>query len=166
VADKTKLTVKEQRFVNAYLAGANGNATEAARMAGYSVKSYAALRKEASVLLTKPHIRAHIDAILMAEAMTPAEILRELRDVGTAEWRDFITVRTNPKTGETIEVRMDLSAKMKALELNGKYHKMFVDRAEMSGPDGGDINFTIAFDRADEEADDSVSAPLVVSAPT
>jgi phage terminase small subunit len=134
MADETpKLTTKEQRFISAYLGDANGNATEAARIAGYSDKSYDALRKEASRIVTKPHVRAHIDAVLMAEAMSPAEILRELRDVGTAEWRDFITVRTNPKTGETIEVKMDLSAKMKALELNGKYHKMFVDVGETSG---------------------------------
>lgn len=130
-----KFTLKEQRFVSAYLGIAAGNATEAARIAGYSAKSEGVLRKEASRIVAKPHIRAHIDAVLMAEAMTPAEILHELRDVGTAEWRDFITVRTNPKTGETIEVRMDLSAKMKALELNGKYHKMFVDRTELDGSD-------------------------------
>jgi phage terminase small subunit len=127
-----KFTLKEQRFVNAYLGDANGNATEAARIAGYSAKSYDAMRKAASETLTKPHVRAHIDAVLMAEAMSQAEILRELRDVGTAEWRDFVTVRTNPKTGETIEVKMDLSAKMKALELNGKYHRMFVDVGETS----------------------------------
>lgn len=131
--DETKLTIKEERFVNAYLGEAAGNATESARIAGYSGKSYAALRKEASVLLTKPHIRARIDAVLMAEAMTPAEILHELRDVGTAEWRDFITVRTDPKTGGVIEAKMDLAAKMKALELNGKYHKMFSEKMELSG---------------------------------
>lgn len=128
--DEPRLTTKEQRFVNAYLGAASGNGAEAARMAGYAEGS---ARITASRLLSHANVRAHIDAVLMAEAMTPAEILRELRDVGTAEWRDFVTVRTNPKTGETIEVRMDLSAKMKALELNGKYHKMFVDVGEMSG---------------------------------
>ncbi|MCA1668302.1 MAG: terminase small subunit [Thermomicrobia bacterium] len=121
-------TTKEKRFINAYLGPAAGNASEAARLAGYKDGGEFGYR-----LLKKVEIRAHIDAVLMAEAMTPAEILHELRDVGTAEWRDFITVRTNPRTGETVEVKMDLSAKMKALELNGKYHKMFSEKMELSG---------------------------------
>ena len=35
-----RLTPKQQRFVNAYLATAHGNATEAARIAGYKEQSY------------------------------------------------------------------------------------------------------------------------------
>jgi phage terminase small subunit len=126
--DEAKFSLKEKRFINAYLGAAQGNASEAARIAGYKDGGEFGYR-----LLKKVEIRAHIDDVLMAEAMTPAEILHELRDVATAEWRDFITVRTNPKTGDVIEVKMDLAAKMKALELNGKYHNMYTESVNLSG---------------------------------
>ncbi len=43
-------------------------------------------------------------------------VLAELADVASASWREFLIIRTNPKC-DTVEVRMDLSAKIKALEL-------------------------------------------------
>ena len=52
-----KLTVKQRRFVGAYLL--EGNATQAAIEAGYSVKTARFMGAEN---LTKPNIRAHVDA--------------------------------------------------------------------------------------------------------
>ena len=51
-----KMTVKQQRFCDEYLI--SGNATDAAKKAGYSAKTAAAMGAEN---LTKPAVKAHID---------------------------------------------------------------------------------------------------------
>jgi len=55
----TALSERERRFVEAYMGAAGGNATEAAKAAGYSAKT---ARQLGARLLTKVHIRAAIDA--------------------------------------------------------------------------------------------------------
>jgi phage terminase small subunit len=40
---------------------------------------------------------------------------------------------------EVIETEMELYSAQEALALMGKYHKLFVDRTELSGPNGGPI---------------------------
>ena len=120
-----RLTPKQQRFVNAYLATAHGNATEAARIAGYKEHHTEGWR-----LLQNAVIRAQIDEQLAAESLSAAEVLHHLTDVGVAEWHEFVEVIINPRTGETMKVRMDLTNKVKALELLGKYHKLFTDKSE------------------------------------
>lgn len=56
-----KLTLKEQRFVDAYLADANGNATEAALSAGYT-RNRGSAKTLGARLLTKVHLSRAIKA--------------------------------------------------------------------------------------------------------
>lgn len=72
-------TVKERRFVDAYLSTARGNATQAARQAGYSGTSEV-LKVQGSRLLTKANVRALIDGRLYAESEGDVMAARE-RDV-------------------------------------------------------------------------------------
>ena len=111
-----RLTPKQQRFVNAYLGPCHGNASKAAESAGYADPPQAGY-----VLKKNVDIRAAIDAQLAAETLSATEVLHHLTDVGMAEWHEFVEVIVNPRTGETIKVRMDLTNKVKALELLGKY---------------------------------------------
>lgn len=60
------LTLKERRFVDAYLGSARGNAAQAARQAGYA-GSRAVLKVQGSRLLTKANLRNAIDASLRRE---------------------------------------------------------------------------------------------------
>ena len=122
---KPSLTVKERRFVDAYLGDAKGNATEAARIAGYKDPGQAGYENK-----KKQDIRAYIDERLDAETMSSAEILAELSDVGRAEWRDFVTIRT--RGGEIVDVKMDLRSKIDALELLGKHRSLFTDKLELN----------------------------------
>jgi phage terminase small subunit len=123
-----KLNPKQEAFVLAYIGEARFNATKAAQIAGY-----ADARRYGSALKTNLDISARIADELSKRALTADEVLAELTDVATAEWRDFVQVRTHPKTGEVLDVRMDLAAKIKSLELLGKNHKLFTDVHNLSG---------------------------------
>jgi hypothetical protein len=68
------LTLKQQRFVLQYLAS-NGNASEAARQAGYSP---AAATEQGHENLRKPRIRAALADLLPLNGITDALILRRL----------------------------------------------------------------------------------------
>lgn len=73
---KTPLTVKERRFVDAYMGSANGNGSKAAKMAGYSTKN---LRHQASRLLTKANIAAEL---------VKRQAREEQAEIANAEERD------------------------------------------------------------------------------
>jgi phage terminase small subunit len=78
------LTGRQRKFVDAYLGRANGNATEAARIAGYGSPSeagYATLRNT--------QVRAAIDAALAEGAMTAKETLWRLTRIARGDIGDF-----------------------------------------------------------------------------
>jgi phage terminase small subunit len=81
MADKEhKLTAKQQAFVNHYLNCMN--ATEAAKLAGYSEKT---ARSMGSENLTKPDIAAVISAELQARHMGKDEVLTRLADIARGD---------------------------------------------------------------------------------
>lgn len=121
-----RLSTKQLRFIAAYLGECNGNASAAALAAGYRS------RFSATDLLENPYIRARIDDQLRAESMSAAEVLHHLTDVAASEWREHLRIITNPKTGDVMDVKMDLTNKVKSLELLGKFHKLFTDKTENS----------------------------------
>ncbi len=76
--DERSLTLKEQRFVDAYLGSAAGNATQAVLSAGYT-QNRGRAKTLAARLLTKVHIRAAVNA----------RANRDTREsIATAEERD------------------------------------------------------------------------------
>lgn len=122
------LTVKQKLFVEHYLATRNG--VEAARLAGYSGND-ATLRTVAWENLTKPDIRTEIEARLRPFILSANQVLAELSEVAFADWREFIEIVTD-KLGNTVDVKLRLNDKLKALELVGKYHKLFTDKVEFA----------------------------------
>jgi phage terminase small subunit len=128
-----KLTVKQQLFVEAYLGKANGSGVEAARLAGYR-GSDETLRAVAYENLTKPHIAEAVAGRLeeARKCLSADEVLAELTEIGGASWRDFTEIKVG-RDGETMEVTVRLTDKLKALELLGKHHKLFTERHEQSG---------------------------------
>ncbi len=121
------LTVKQESFIAAYLGQANGNATEAARIAGYKKPA-----EQGYENLRKPQIATRVKEHVASKYATADAVLSELTDVAMAEWHEYVTIRRNPKTGDIIDVKMDLTNKVKALELLGKHHQLFVERQEVN----------------------------------
>lgn len=111
------LSLKQQKFIDAYLGAANGNGTKAAQLAGYR-GSPQTLKAVASENLTKPDIARGVKKRLKA-AMTADEVLQELSDVASADCDEPVRV----------------SDKLKALELMGKHHKLFTDKVETNEVD-------------------------------
>lgn len=127
---ESTLNPKQRAFVDAYVGEARFNATKAARMAGYSEKSAHTTGWE---LLQKPEIAVHVKQALESRAMSSEAVLAELADVASSEWRDHIIVRTNPRTGETMDVKMDLGSKVRSLEVLAKAHGLLKDNVNVSG---------------------------------
>jgi len=105
-----KLTTKQQLFVEAYIGKANGNATEAARLAGYKGNDVT-LAAVGAENLKKPHIAEFCHKRVETAGMTANEVVSELTKLARSEGRHQI----------------------KALELLGKYHALFTDRKEHTG---------------------------------
>src|SRR5262245_29671522 len=82
-----KLTVKQEKFTNEYLAN-GGNGVQAARAAGYG-GSDGTLRAIASENLTKPNISSRVRERLDGLAATSEEVLNLLGDPLRADLADF-----------------------------------------------------------------------------
>lgn len=142
----SELSPKQQRFIEAYLGQAHFCAAEAARMAGYSKQSARQIGQEN---LSKPSIRAAIDAWLTDNAMPPNEILYHLtqqaRGVSIVKKREdgtwgldldgiaeaerlHLVKKVNRKDGEITSVELyDAQA---ALVHLGRHYGLFLDRHE------------------------------------
>jgi phage terminase small subunit len=128
-----ELTTKQRLFVEAYLA--NPNATDAAIKAGYSKKT---ARSQGQRLLTKVDIAKMVETRVDSAAMTANEVLQELSEIAKCDWQDFVEIRRD-RHGDVIDATLKLSDKIKALELIGKHHKLFTEKHELTGKDGGAI---------------------------
>lgn len=140
---KPALGPKRLRFISEYLKDFNG--TQAAIRAGYSKRSAASIAFE---VLREPEIQAAIQRRLEKLGMSADEVLIELARIGRADVKEMFgedgkmlhpkdmpeSIRRaisgiEVKAG-TIKVRF--WSKTEALNLAGKYHKLFVDRSEVT----------------------------------
>lgn len=94
------LTLKERRFVDAYLGSAKGNGSEAAITAGYAIKS---ARITASKLLTKANIRGAVDA---------RQAKAEAKGVADALERDLVVSTIMRDTTESGQVRINAAKEL------------------------------------------------------
>ena len=107
-----KLTAKQQLFCEFYIGAANGNATEAARLAGYK-GSDETIRAIGSQNLTKLNISELCQQRLNAVALSADKVLSELTEIALCK----------------AEATRD---RLTALQLLGKYHKLFSERLDLN----------------------------------
>lgn len=118
-----KLTEKQRRFVDAYQGEAAGNATQAAKLAGYKGNDNT-VSSIATENLQKPAI---IQAL--------AELRKSCPLIATREDRQRFW--TNVMIGR--EADADMRDRLKAAELLGRSQADFINRVETSGPGGGPV---------------------------
>lgn len=122
---KSNLTLKQQLFVEAYLGKANGNATEAARIAGYKQP-----QMHGSRLMKNDEIASRVRKRVEQAAMSANEVLQELSQIGRADWQHYLEIIRN-KNGETVDAKIVLKDKVRALELLGQYHSLFATKIKV-----------------------------------
>lgn len=130
------LTGKQQRFVDEYLVDLN--ATQAAIRAGYSEKTAGSIGEEN---LKKPDIAAAIQQEMNKRSertkVDADYVLRTIVDtIERCKQAEPVRDRDGEPTGE---YKFDSGAVLKGAELLGKHLKMFTDKVEQSGPNGGAI---------------------------
>ena len=104
------LTPRQERFAREYIVDRNG--AQAAIRAGYSAKGAS---QQGSKLLALDKVRARVDE-LSKVAVSKTDM--------TVEW-----VLQNLRR-EALDAESNAGSRVRALELIGKYHGMFVDRVE------------------------------------
>jgi phage terminase small subunit len=191
------LTAKQQLFIEAYLGAARGNATEAARLAGYGGDGDT-LKVTGCRLLTNANVAEAVAARLARakRCLQADDVLELLTDQATSTMDDFFdiieveSVMKRPKDparcddedspaeefeaaeepmrrsypvmnlqkakdrGKLGLVRkisfnqfgptLELYSAQSALELLGRHHKLFTDKAEITGANGGPIEVAVA----------------------
>lgn len=136
-----KLTAKQEAFCDEYMIDLN--ATRAAIRAGYSEDS---AKQIASENLSKPDVAERIIE-LKAERSSRTEITSDyvLSNLKEVAERCMVTVpvmeydHDEKKMVKTGEYKFEHSGANKSLELLGKHLGIFVERKEISGPNGGPI---------------------------
>jgi phage terminase small subunit len=97
-----KLTYKQRLFVYAYLGEADGNASEAARIAGYGQPHSAGPR-----LLADERIRSLISRRVDQAAMSADEVLARLSEFASADIGDYV----DEQADGTIKIDLDKARK-------------------------------------------------------
>ena len=145
-----KLTPKQKAFAEYYIE--TGNATEAARKAGYKGKN---LNRIASENLSKLDIKSYIDEKMKEledkRIAKADEVLKYLTRVIRGEETEQVVVTENigDFMSEARVVNKELSAKdkIKAAELLGKRYRLFVDKVDAN------INANVVFEGENELED-------------
>lgn len=156
------LTDKQQAFIDEYLKVRN--ATKAAIAAGYSAKTAYSIGSEN---LKKPEIEEVIRQRTTENAMSADEVASLLAEQARADMSDFVTFYAGSKL-PVLDLekayrngKMRLVKKLKFLPDGGvefeiydaqaaqvqigKMHKLFTDKSEVSGADGGPVVIKVVY---------------------
>ncbi len=129
------LTPKQAVFAQEYLLDLN--ATQAATRAGYN---HHTAKEQGARLLTNVNVKEYIKHMINDRS-------QRLQRDADAVLRDLAVVRIHGmaivKNEDGRSVMVNANAALKALELEGRHLKMFTDKVEATGQDGGPINHSI-----------------------
>ncbi len=123
------LTLKQKLFAESYIGPAAGNATKAARLAGYQGDA-TTLQSTGSALLKKPAIAARVEQRIQEAMMSADECMAEISAIARQPLCDTVKVKRNGRD-EVIDAHLDPMAKLRALELVGNYHGIFKNRSDL-----------------------------------
>lgn len=129
-----KLTLKQKRFADEYII--SGNATDAAKKAGYSEKTAFTIATEN---LKKPYIKQYIDQRIKEiddkKIAKQEEVLQYLTSVLRGESESAIVVVEGCGDGyseaRTVKKTPDEKERLKAAELLGKRYRIFSEKSDV-----------------------------------
>lgn len=126
------MTVRQRKFCDEYLI--SGDATDAAKKAGYSEKTAYSIGSEN---LTKPelkaYIQAQIDAIHDQKVADRDEVLRYLTAVMRGEHIEEIPLLVGDGIQTLTDKAVGAKERLKAAELLGKRYGLFNDKVTLDG---------------------------------
>lgn len=129
------MTDKQRKFCDEYLIDCN--ATRAYKVAYPNVKSDGAVRACASKLLTKPNIKAYIDARLeemsSAKVASAEEVMKYLTSVMRGEHTEQIPLLIGEGIQKLADKDIGAKERLKAAELIGKRYGLFSDKVNFEG---------------------------------
>jgi phage terminase small subunit len=148
VLDRMALTHKQRRFVDAFLGESNGNASEAARVAGYAIPGQQGYEN-----LKKPEIAAEITRLYAEKCMGPDEVLARLADQARGignyvrcldRQRPYVDIQALQADGKAHLVRgikytdkgqciVEFYDAQTALLNIGRHHELFTDKQKSEG---------------------------------
>jgi phage terminase small subunit len=111
------LTVKERRFIEAYLGEAGGNGTQAAEIAGYGGSRHT-LKCVAQEVLRRPEVRAAITSLMEHDPLVPSRIER-LRFLGSVMRGEAFGERMNAE-GDVVKVGPSIGDRQQACRQLGE----------------------------------------------
>ena len=129
-----KLTEKQKRFVDFYIQ--TGNATEAARLAGYKGKNLNRIGTEnLSKLVIKNAIDARLKEFESSRKADAKEILEYMTSVMRGELEEEVVSAVGTGDGKfepkVVTKRVGIKERNKAAEMLAKVHGMFTEKAEV-----------------------------------
>jgi len=122
--DGKKLTAMQRRFVDFY----EGNATDAARQAGYSDPAYG------RQLITNPNVHDAIQERVVEERSGLIASRKERQELWTAIARGEILIETVTNDGEVVTLPVSIKDRLTASALLGKSEGDFVMRKDAEKP--------------------------------
>lgn len=126
-----KLTERQRRFADEYIIC--GNASEAARKAGYSEKTAFRSGQEN---MQKPAIRNYIDERLSElrseKVADQQEVMEFLTSIMRGEVKEVMPLLDGDGYQKVVEVVPNAQARKAAAELIGKRHAMWTEKSEIT----------------------------------
>lgn len=132
------LSEKQKRFADEYLKTLN--ATDAYRKAGYKAHKNETAYAVASRMLRNAKVADYIAERLEShkndDFMDQKEVLEQLTSIARGDTQTTIFKRVNQDSGEVefnnvTDLTPEIPDRLSALQMLGKYHKLFVDKAEV-----------------------------------
>lgn len=129
------LTAKQQKFVDEYFI--SGNATDAARLAGYSKKTCYSIGNEN---LKKPEITAALrekeKEIQDKNIAKQEEVLTYLTSIMRGEQSENVLIGIGNGKQKIAEIKVSAKDRIKAAELLGKRYGSWTDKVDINSTEG------------------------------
>lgn len=125
VVEKSKLTAKQQLFVDDYLI--HFNATKAAKNAGYSEKT---AYSQGQRLLKNVEISTHIEARLKESRMNSDEVMKMMKDIAGSNINDYMKVVERERV-KHVDKPLALLIEKRKQEI--AWHQRYIELKRLSG---------------------------------